>query len=1594
MKFLVVPMLAFITAGCISLTASAQQPYWSSRTDTSTLPTDKSVARSSFPKVFKLFSLDMEPLRQQLFSVVDMNGSRFVTITLPDANGSPERFRVCEASNFEPALQARFPEIRAFSGQSMDDPGALLKISISPRGIQSIVFRNNGRPGEYIEPYSEDHTVYAVFKSQQGSGALPWVCTTPDHELAAGLINRVNRTGQPESNAGLLKTLRLALSCNARYANFFGATGPSQVALVIAAFNATLTRCNGIFERDLAVHLNLIPATEQVIYYSSASDPYGGQSSWNIGVMTVLKTVIGDTNFDIGQMFGIDVLSTGGGNASCIGCVCDNGNTPETYKGAAYSAPIGGIPQGYLFDISLAAHEFGHQLGGSHTLSNYDENLGTNKEPASGITIMGYAGISPVNTASAPFEMYHQATIEQIQANLIAKTCPVTTSLTGINAAPVIAALSNYTIPPSTPFALRGAATDADPGDVLTYCWEQNDNGVGQTGINSIAYESKPSGPNWISFPPANSPERLLPRLSTILTGENITGPLPGGYTDVNVEALSNISRTLNFRLTVRDNRPYNGTAVGQTSFRDMLVTVDASSFTPFLITSQNSPVSYAGGSTQTLIWSVGNTTAAPISVANVRISWSTDNGTTFTTLIESTANDGTETFVVPPTVTTQARIRVEAIDNIFFDINNAAITVTLPVNGFTFGTPTNGAAICQAAGPVNSILPVSFRGTYSGPVTVAYLSGAQAGTTVSVNPSSFTANGTAIVSLSGTSALAPGTYTVTIQGNGPAPGITQTALVSFIVNPGSGPVITSQPVNTAVCSGSNASFSVIAPGTYQWQVSTLAVPIFTNITGATASTLSLTSVTTGMSGNQYRCIITGQCGNTNSNPATLTVSVAPVITINPVSQTACAGNAVSFTAVATGTPSYQWKVRSLNSNNFVNIPESENATANQPVLRLTGVNASMNWNEYICSVWQNNCQVYSLTAYLQVSNPPVITVQPAFQNVCPGRPATLSVLASGTNLHYQWQWRSNASGTFTDISPVQLPTAQTASVTLYNPTTGMTGFQYRCKISSDACELFSNIATLVFNTPPAVVSGPASVNTCMGTTARFTTTATGTNLHYQWMQKSRNMAAFENIQALANPSAVTNQLIIGITDLTKNGSQYKCIVYGDCYNPAAESAVATLIVTAPVTAGNILIQPAPLIICAKQPARFLVAADKAPAGYQWQVKTPQMADFEDITGVPSALTSYLQLQPVSVSWTGNKYRCKIMFGMCGQTVFSNSASLEVRGVSISPPQQVCTGNNAVFHATVGQGVLNYQWFIKTPYSADFIAISTTANPSAGTQTLTISNVTGVLNNSEIRCRVSYSCGSEFSQTSLLTVVNPPVISRQPFSVNVCGGGNASFSVVVSSATVSYQWWVWPSGAINPMPVTGNTTASSPVLVITGVSTSAMNRNRYYCKINSEQVCPVTSDMATLYISPMCRDGNQAVQNKSDSSVSGTGPLMNPADSNTFSSKDIYIPDGVHGKSAREPEAVFIYPVPNAGSFNIKMNTGLYPSIDLKVYDQSGRLIVNRQVKGLVAGSVIPVVVPHAANGLYQLYITSAIKPETGAIIKTFIIADGNAGIK
>lgn len=229
---------------------------------------------------------------------------------------------------------------------------------------------------------------------------------------------------------------------------------------------------------------------------------------------------------------------------------------------------------------------------------------------------------------------------------------------------------SNYTIPKGTPFVLEGSGTDADAGDVLTYCWEQYDENNASTTYPSV---TATSGVAFRSYNPTTDTKRYFPRLSTIKSGA----------TSWQWEAVPNVARILNFRLTVRDN--VAGGANNNSD--DMVVTVNGTAG-PFVVNSPNTNVTWNAGTTQTVTWDVAGTTGNGVNAANVDIYLSTDGGDTYTIALASgVPNDGSHDIVVPNNQGAQNRVMVKGSNNIFFDISNTNFEIA-------------GQVVCNATVP------------------------------------------------------------------------------------------------------------------------------------------------------------------------------------------------------------------------------------------------------------------------------------------------------------------------------------------------------------------------------------------------------------------------------------------------------------------------------------------------------------------------------------------------------------------------------------------------------------------------------------------------------------------------------------------------------------------------------------------------------------------------------------------------------------------------------------------------------------------------------------------------------------------------------
>jgi hypothetical protein len=646
-----------------SVTGFSQYDLWSEKSENEIASVGE---RYIIPNTYKVYQLKINALTNLLsdvpmeFSADATRKTRIIYIPMPD--GSFQRFRFVESPVMAPELQRKAPETRTYLGYGIDDKYATVRFDFTPHGFHAMILSPNGRV--FVDPYSKGDIVnYISYYTRDYNNTNKFRdCELITPEDRINEMNYLMQNYEPQLIGPQLRTYRLALACTGEYATFHGGTVPSVRAAMVTSVN----RVVGVYEKELGIRMVLVPNNDTLIFLNANTDPYTNNSGTQMlsQNQTTIDSRIGPANYDIGHVF-----STGGGGVASLACVCVNGSKARGVTGSPQ-------PVGDPFDIDYVAHEMGHQFGANHTFNSVTGSCGGGNrvaskayEPGSGSTIMAYAGIcgsDNLQNNSDPY--FHVASYDEIVAytnNGTGNSCAQITN-TG-NAAPIVTVpAGGFYIPRNTPFALTGSATDPN-GDPLTYDWQQFD--LGPAG----AWNS-PSGnaPIFRVWNPTTSPTRFFPRLQNLLNNT-----MPVG------EVMPTYARTLTFRLVVRDNRAGGGGV----DYAQIQFQVDGNSG-PFQVTYPNTNLTLPGFSSQTITWDVANTNLAPVNCSNVNILLSLDGGNTFPIVLASnTPNDGSETVLLPANQTTQARVKVEAVGNIFFDISNVNFTIqgVIPVELVSF---------------------------------------------------------------------------------------------------------------------------------------------------------------------------------------------------------------------------------------------------------------------------------------------------------------------------------------------------------------------------------------------------------------------------------------------------------------------------------------------------------------------------------------------------------------------------------------------------------------------------------------------------------------------------------------------------------------------------------------------------------------------------------------------------------------------------------------------------------------------------------------------------------------------------------------------
>ncbi len=657
------PLVVCITLLLSSTTAIADSKLWQPWSSSDSSETKMQKQNPSSRLFIKLDHEQMQQRLSQISTAVDYaakNIDRLNTIQLPLLDGSSTEVSVSMTEVLSPELQQKFPDIHSYKITAGNNSVVMGRLDISAQGFHAMI---NTAEGEviYIDPaYEIGADAYQVYsKSSQGTDITPHQCELDLSEL--GQHDNEQQTKQSQylskppsqypsqysaiSSDTAIYKYRIAVSATGEYTAQHGGTKASAMA----AIASTINRINQIYERDAAIHFELVANNDQLIFRNSSNDPFSGTLTTQLRQNQDLITeVIGENNYDIGHLF-----TTRGGGLAFVGGAC---------RANSKAMGVSGYSSGSRFDLAFVAHEIGHQFSATHTFSGDSGHCGGGNryrlsayEPGSGSTIMSYVGIcGSDNLQSRVDGLFHIGSIQQIQAH---KQAHLNNGCGEVFhdgfSAPEVNAGEDYTIPANTPFTLTGEA-DGSNEDALFYNWEQIDTGTASavgvdTGNNAL----------FRTFMPVSSKQRTFPKMSTLL-GEN----------DDIGELLPNSNRTLHFQFVVQNSQG---------------VTVNDSNLIRVIKNGQQFGLHYPApayqkGVESNIYWEVAETNLSPVSCARVDIDLSLDNGRSFTIeLASEVENKGSVVVVIPASVrdVSQARLKLSCSDNIFFSVSNRSFEIT-----------------------------------------------------------------------------------------------------------------------------------------------------------------------------------------------------------------------------------------------------------------------------------------------------------------------------------------------------------------------------------------------------------------------------------------------------------------------------------------------------------------------------------------------------------------------------------------------------------------------------------------------------------------------------------------------------------------------------------------------------------------------------------------------------------------------------------------------------------------------------------------------------------------------------------------------------
>lgn len=593
----------------------------------------------------RIFRTNVPTLRAQVDAATRSAASpaaAVVPLEIPMPDGSMQRFRVFEVPCMDPELAAQYPDFKTYAGESLETPGATVRLSLTARGFHAMILSPSG--DVFVNPAADmptDRTEFYVsfYKQDSADQGAALDCRVIDENRASVVPSVLAQS--TVARGPTLNTLILGFLPTAEWSILHGGT----VELALSALVEHVSRISAIYERDVCVRFILPAKQDKLIQLDPATDQLTNSSTDALfSEAGNFQRLVPNLQTNVRQ-----VIGTYGGGVASLRSVCTT----------AASVANSGLAVDYPYTTMVACHELGHQFGANHTFSGEGErcgpNFGVGIEPGGGSTIMSYGRqCYPDSIVNESELMFHAFSIHEMYPNT--SRCGTTTA-TG-NTAPSMDLPSGLVLvaPTNTPLRLPAIVSDAE-GDPVTLAWAQSSPGpqynldAGDTGINSIIR-------TWL---PTTDLVRVIPAWPYLLGNMNSPG-----------EILPTKARTLQMELIGRDNHPGAGGTSWLVAPINIVVTPE-----PFAVLSPSDAAARSAGPLL-VTWRTAGTQSAPFNLASVRISlMRDDNDRDPIVLAASTPNDGSEVVTIPDDFSSGgARIIVQPVNGVFFDVSRTAFPV------------------------------------------------------------------------------------------------------------------------------------------------------------------------------------------------------------------------------------------------------------------------------------------------------------------------------------------------------------------------------------------------------------------------------------------------------------------------------------------------------------------------------------------------------------------------------------------------------------------------------------------------------------------------------------------------------------------------------------------------------------------------------------------------------------------------------------------------------------------------------------------------------------------------------------------------------